>query len=164
MTLPLFGEISRLGLAHLGSALMALVFGGVVFAQEKGTRLHRLAGWGYVLAMLALNTAALSLYRDTGHFGPFHWLAVFSLATLLAGLWNIRFAAKRDRGIPVHAHFMAGSYVGVVAAGASQVAVHVPTLASGWTVVAVSLAVAAVGLTLSRRKIRPILGRMGIPR
>ena len=40
--------------------------------------------------MVGLNVTALSIYRLTGVFGPFHWAALFSLATIVAGVVPVR--------------------------------------------------------------------------
>src|SRR6185295_9823599 len=50
-----------------------------VLVERKGTMTHRLIGCGYVAAMILLNVTALGLYRLTGHFGPFHALALVGL-------------------------------------------------------------------------------------
>jgi hypothetical protein len=43
-------------------------------------------GVGYVSAMLIVNVTALCLYRLTGRFGPFHALALVSLANVIGGI------------------------------------------------------------------------------
>src|SRR5689334_18554267 len=78
--------VSSLGAAHAAAALAALVFGMIVLVMRKATQLHRAMGMSYAIAMVAVNGAALMIYRLTGHFGPFHALAMLSLATILAGV------------------------------------------------------------------------------
>ena len=109
---------------HVLTAVLALLVGAVQLRRPKGTRAHRRVGWAYVLLLLVLNTTALSLYRETGRWNHFHWLAVASLVTLVIALGAL--AADRHRWWPVHAYAMAGSYLGVILAGLFQLATHVP--------------------------------------
>ena len=74
-----------MGFAHLLTALAAILFGTLVIAARKGTPCHSWMGRAYFLSMLALNATALAIYELFGRFGPFHWMALASLATLLAG-------------------------------------------------------------------------------
>src|SRR5262249_7547895 len=55
----------------------------------KGTRAHVQAGWAYVASMACLNGSAFGLYNLTGGFNTFHALAVFSLATVTAGVAQV---------------------------------------------------------------------------
>jgi uncharacterized membrane protein len=70
--------ISSFGVAHVAAALAALAFGMMVLIMRKGTQLHRAMGMGYAMAMIAVDGTALTIYRLTGHFGPFHALAMLS--------------------------------------------------------------------------------------
>jgi len=40
----------------------------------------------YLAAMVSLNVSGLFIYNLYGHFGPFHWMALGSLLTLMAGM------------------------------------------------------------------------------
>jgi hypothetical protein len=77
--------LDPLGLVHALFGLTALVLGLSVILGRKGTRLHRRLGRDYLLAMVLLNATALAIYDLYGRFGPFHWAALGSLATLGAG-------------------------------------------------------------------------------
>ncbi|HEV2292419.1 MAG TPA: hypothetical protein VGR35_01105 [Tepidisphaeraceae bacterium] len=59
--------------------------GLLVLLRAKGTRSHRVIGYLYVAAMLALNVTAFLIYRLYGRFGPFHVAALVSLAMVIAG-------------------------------------------------------------------------------
>ncbi len=74
-----------IGLFHLITALLALVFGTWIILTRKGTLRHKWLGRGYFWAMLLLNASALMIYELKGTFGVFHWLALLSLLTLVAG-------------------------------------------------------------------------------
>jgi uncharacterized membrane protein len=113
-----------LGTLHWLAATLALLVGGAQLAQAKGTAGHRRLGWVYAVLVLVLNVSALFLYRETGTWNLFHWLAVLSLATLLVALGG--FAAFGRRWWVPHAYVMGGSYLGIVLAGLFQLATHLP--------------------------------------
>ena len=75
-----------LGEVHLYSAMLATLFGTLNLIWEKGTKKHKQIGYAYTVSMLVVNITALMIYRLFGHFGIFHYAAVISLATLLAGI------------------------------------------------------------------------------
>lgn len=109
---------------HFAMALMAMVLGAINLIARKGSPAHRLLGTGYVVAMLAVNTTALTSYSISGEMTLFHWFALVSLATLLPAyalivLYKLR---RQDWMTAAHAHFMAWSYFGLVSAGVWQVA------------------------------------------
>ena len=113
------------GLVHASLGLASIVLGAVVVFRRKGGMMHRLIGLAYVLCMLLLNVTALLIYDLWGGFGPFHWLAILSLATTIAGFvpaWLGRPAGWLD----IHARCMAWSYAGVVAALAAEIGARLP--------------------------------------
>jgi uncharacterized membrane protein len=123
---PINTPTGSLGAAHVAAALAALVFGAMVLAMRKGTHLHRAMGMAYAVSMLALNVAALLLYRVTGHFGPFHVLALISLATIVAG---VSAAVRRQPGwLGSHYRNMVFSYLGLLSAGTTQRLINLPML------------------------------------
>lgn len=132
-----------LGPLHWISASAALLLAAAVFARPKGTRTHRVLGWTYAVCMLIVNGAALSVYEMSGRWGPFHWLALVSLATLCAGMLPaVRKPGgrRRDGWLGYHSHLMAWSTIGLAAAGTSQLAVQIYP---NWYAV-----IAATGLTM----------------
>jgi uncharacterized membrane protein len=70
---------------HIVAAVSALLVGAAVLLSPKGTRTHRRIGTAYVVALVLVNVAALSLHREST-FGVFHALAVASLVTIAVGL------------------------------------------------------------------------------
>ena len=142
-----------LGTAHLGLALAAIGFGAMVMVSAKGTRVHRWLGRCYGVAMLGLNATALLIYDLFGTFGPFHWLALASLATLIAGLtaaWRRRPAGGWVR---MHAEFMSWSYVGLLAAAVAETASRIPGAPFAGSVIAASLVVLAIGGIVLRARL-----------
>jgi uncharacterized membrane protein len=141
-----------LGLVHTGFGIAALASGGAVAARRKGTNGHRVLGRCYVASMVGLNVTALLIYDLFGSFGPFHWFALASLATVVAGFITVH---RRDPGgswLAPHAHLMSWSYVGLLAAAVSEVVSRVPGWPFGWSVLVSSLAVLILGgMTIHRR-------------
>jgi uncharacterized membrane protein len=118
--------MSTLGWIHTIFGLVALVAGTTVILIRKGTRWHRTLGHVYLTNMIALNVTALSLYELYGHFGPFHWMALGSLLTLIAGMIPVFTRRPKGRWLGLHAAFINGSYVGLVAATAAEVTSRIP--------------------------------------
>ena len=152
---------AAISLVHVVAAICAIGVGSLVLAARKGTRTHRRLGWSYLGSMLLLDLTALQIYRLTGAFGPFHYAAIFSLATVLAGFVAARRRRPRGTWVRVHLLFMAWSYIGLLAAAASEIATRVPT-APFWPAVAGStLAVLLLGgIALARWQPR-LLARHG---
>lgn len=113
-----------LGSLHLATAIISLAAGLAIVSAAKGSVVHRRLGWIYLSSMIALNVTALTLFRLTGRFGPFHAAALVSLCTLLAGLLPVLFRRPQRSWLELHAHFMAWSYIGLIAAFASEIAVR----------------------------------------
>jgi hypothetical protein len=92
-----------------------------MLAQHKGGLRHRLLGYLYSATLLFVNLSALSVYVDSSAIGPFHILALISLATLAGGFIPAVLRRPNDSWLNIHAYFMSWSYVGLVAAGIAQI-------------------------------------------
>jgi uncharacterized membrane protein len=146
-----------LGLSHVAVAVVALASGGVIAISRKATRQNRRWGWEYATSMLAVNTSALSIYQLTGHFGPFHMAAIFSLLTIIAGVVPVRL--RPSGWVGRHAYWMSGSYVGLLAALAAETTTRVDALPFWATAWWTSLAVLAVGATVIARRVPAVVTR-----
>ncbi len=143
------------GLAHVIFSALAILFGTTVIFNRKGTRRHRWLGRSYVIAMLGLNGTAFMTYELFDGFGLFHWMALVSLATVVIGYiptWK-----KRPGWKVQHAYFMAGSYVGLIAALAAETFTRTPILPFFWAVAAASFAIIFIGVWLMLRLIPRLL-------
>ena len=109
---------------HITSAVLALLLGLVVLLRPKGGAVHRAIGFAYVACMVALNVSALTIYHLTGRFGPFHAAAIFSLASVTAAVVMVE--RRRPNWMIGHAMWMMWSYVGLLAATASEIVVRTP--------------------------------------
>ncbi len=107
-------DLSRIAAAptviqiHLTAALAALAIGIVLMARVKGTALHKLLGWIWVLAMGT--TAVSSLFIkviNPGHFSFIHLLSGWTIV----GLPGAVYAIKRGK-VAMHRRAMTGMFVG----------------------------------------------------
>ena len=130
--------------AHVGAAVSALLAGVAVVFLPKGTHAHRAIGTAYVLALVLVNMAALSLHRENV-FGVFHALAVASLLTMAVALSPLLLGKRSPRVIATHAFCMTWSYAGLAAAGCGQLAVAVGHDLAAWVVPMVIAAVLSMG-------------------
>ena len=145
------------GLVHALLGVAALILGLAVLLRRKGTRVHRQIGQGYVLSMLLLNATALMIYDIHGRFGPFHVASALSLATVGAGFVPVYLRRPRRAWMLRHATFMCWSYVGLLAAFVSEVAVRVPGVGFGSAVIAATRVVVAGGAVLIHTRVPRIL-------
>ena len=118
---------------HVVAALSALLAGAAVLLLPKGTDAHRAVGTVYVLALVLVNVAALTLHRENV-FGAFHALAVASLVTIAVGLSPMVLGKRSPMVIATHAYCMTWSYAGLVAAGCGQLTVGVGQDLAAWVV------------------------------
>ncbi len=144
-----------LGLVHFLSAVAAIIFGAAVIFSRKGTQRHKLTGRAYVVAMWLLNITALLDYELYGYFGPFHWMALISLATIVFA--HLAVLRKRSDWRQSHAYLMAWSYVGLIAAAVAETASRVPGWSFGYSVIISSLVTLLIGMWLIRLLIPRIL-------
>lgn len=96
---------------HLLFASAALVLGPIALRARKGGRLHRTAGYVWVLCMLAaaLSSAFIRDFRlpNIAGFTPIHALTVLSFVGVGGGLW---LALRRQ--IVAHQRTMWRTYLG----------------------------------------------------
>jgi len=130
--------MTPIGTIHFVASLLSIALGAAVLAQApKGGRRHRRLGWAYIVAMLTVNATAFMLYGLFGNFGPFHVAAVISVTGIVAGTLAAHRARqarlaqqtfRRSNRVEVHYWWMTFSYVGLVAALASEAITRVPAL------------------------------------
>lgn len=93
---------------HLTAALTALAIGVALMMRVKGTALHKLLGWTWVLAMGT--TAVSSLFiREINH-GAFSFIHLLSGWTIV-GLPGAVYAIKRGK-VGAHRRAMTGMFTG----------------------------------------------------
>lgn len=152
-----------LGIIHLVVAILAMIFGAVVIFLKKGTRVHVRFGYAYVASMLAVNISALMIYKLFGKFGPFHWAALISLASIAGGM--IPAIRRKPRGIWIELHyeFMNWSIVGLYAAFWSETFTRYFRFQGFWILVATATALTVViGAYLIKSRKAKILAQFGV--
>lgn len=139
------------GIVHTALALASIGLGFITLVQPKGTTWHRVVGMAYVFAMFGMNVTALTIFEAFGGFGVFHVLSLVSVTTLLFGFGAAYLRRPRAAWMDAHAHLMAWSYVGLIAAAFSEIAVRIPGVPFGPGVAAPSLLIPAIGGVWIRR-------------
>ena len=147
--------MSVLGSLHVAAAVLALAVAAIVLVRTKGTTAHVRLGRIYVVLLVLVDGFALLTYQNG--VGPFHLLAVISLATLTAGLvWSPRRRGSRQ----THGILMIWSVAGLVGAGLAQGATAALPQASPWPTVATTASVCLLA-TLATRAVassKPAVG------
>ena len=153
--------MSTLGWIHTIFGMVALVAGTAVIFTKKGTQWHRVVGRIYLGNMLALNITALFIYRLYGRFGPFHWMALASLLTLIAGMVPVLTRRPKGGWLELHASFINGSFVGLVAATAAEITSRIPGTENhfGFVVSLTSALVIGIGAMLIQHNLSKSLHR-----
>ena len=100
---------------HIAAALLALLLGTVQLVGIKGTGVHRLIGWTWVVAMVTVAISSLFIRQiNPGSFSLIHLLSGWTLIALPMAL----FAIRRGR-VASHASGMTWTFVGgLIVAGA----------------------------------------------
>ena len=141
---------------HILAAVSALILGAAVLLMPKGTHAHRVIGAVYVVALVVVDMAALSLHREDA-FGMFHWLAIASLVTVGVGLSSMILGRRSPPVIATHAYCMAWSYAGLVAAGCGQLVAAVGQGEGAWTVPIVIFVVLSISAVVIFGRVPSIL-------
>ncbi len=111
---PLWKE-SLFVITHTFAAFFALIAGFVQFVGVKGTTMHRVLGWGWVISMLVVAASSFWIH-GMKQFGNFSWIHILSIVVLI----NVPLAvlAARKHNIQAHKYTMAGVFFGgVIIAG-----------------------------------------------
>jgi uncharacterized membrane protein len=117
---------SNTGLIHFIASIFAILLGTLVLLLHKGTSRHKIIGRLYGLTMFVVLVTAFMTYRLFGNWGIFHWTAVISSLTLIAGLFPILTKRPTNNYISLHFSFMYWSVMGVYGAFVSETLVRMP--------------------------------------
>ena len=148
------------GLIHFLSAIVAMATGMAVILMKKGTKLHVKIGYSYVVSMAVLNISALLIYDLFGGFGPFHFMALISFTTVIAGLIPALLKKPEKKWLEMHYEFMLWSVIGLYAAVWSETFTRFFRFSGFWTLVGIAtLATVLIGAILLKMKKAKILAR-----
>jgi len=102
-TLSLIGQQSPVIQIHLLAAVAAFVVGAIQIFGPKGTTMHRILGWSWVIFMITV--AISSLWIKLINHGQFSFIHLFSVVTLIAAPMLVYAArthnVKRHSGIAI---------------------------------------------------------------
>ena len=147
-------HLTTMGWFHLAFAALGLITGAVQFLRRKGGRQHRAIGYAYVYGMIIANATALTLYRFTGSFNAFHAGAIVNFVCIIAAMIPVLRTPRAPNWMAWHYRWMSSSYIGLVAAAATEFCVRTLTVSSretAWMVAGVvTVVVAVVGGVLIR--------------
>lgn len=115
-----------MGYLHLATSIVALITGPLVLSIRKGTRRHIRIGYVYVGSMIMVNVTAFLIYRLFGGFGPFHVAAIFSMATVIAGMIPVIRRKPEGRWLYMHLSFMYWSVIGLYCAFFAELLTRIP--------------------------------------
>lgn len=127
---------STIGYLHLLFSIISMITGLIVILNTKGTKFHKKVGNVYVVNMLLLNISSFFISNFNG-FSIFHFFAIVSLITILAGMYPV---LKRSKNwLQKHYYFMAWSVVGLYCAFWSEVGTRfVKNMQDFWWAVAIA--------------------------
>ena len=111
-------ELTGASAIHLAAVVPAVAIGVTQLLMKKGTPLHRVLGWIWVLAMLvvAISSFWILEIRKGAGWSVIHLLSAWTLISLACAVWYIR------RGnVRAHKGFMVGTLLGLAGAGIGAV-------------------------------------------
>lgn len=88
---------------HLAAALPALVLGPFALFRRRRDRLHKVLGYGWIAAILALALSGLFIRAEFPLLGPFGLIHLFSLL----GIWGVADGLRLIRRGDVEGHLSA---------------------------------------------------------
>jgi uncharacterized membrane protein len=151
----MIAHLTPVGAIHAVLTLLCIAVGAVQLLRPKRGAAHRARGYFFVYAMLVADGTALLLYRFTGTFNMFHVGAMINLACIVAAILPMLQTPRPANWKLRHYYFISWSYVGLMSAGLTELAVRTMALASraqAWSVSAVmTVLVTAIGYILIER-------------
>ncbi len=152
-------QLTLAGMIHSALALLCIGVGLTQFMRPKRGAGHRARGYAFVYAMLVADGTALLVYRFTGQFNVLHAGALLNLFCIVMAVVPLLCSPRPSNWRDVHYTWIAWSYVGLIAAAATEIVVRtgfVATRGQGWLVAfACAVTVTAIGYVIIERN-RPI--------
>lgn len=107
--------VSAVTALHACAALIAVLLGTLALCTRKGSLLHRLSGYSWVVLLTVVSISSFwlrTLPWFPGGFGPIHILSVYTLICLVCGI-----TAARQHRIKTHRSIMLFTHWGLLGAG-----------------------------------------------
>ena len=114
---------------HALVGTIALVTGAWNLMARKGTPIHKLIGYLYVLSMAVLVLTSFSIFELFGGFGPYHAMSLVSGITISLAVYFPLRREKYENWLGHHYMWITWSYVGLLMATGSHLFEYGPV---GW--------------------------------
>ena len=147
------------GAIHTVLAMLGIVVGSIQLLRPKGGSMHRALGYAFVYAMLVADGTAMLVFQFTGRFNILHVGAMVNLLCIVLAIVPVLRSPRPSNWKNQHYTWMSWSYVGLLAAAATELVVRTSPLATreqAWMVTAAAtVVVTVIGYTLISRY-RPV--------
>ena len=157
-------QLTLVGAIHSVLAMGCIVIGLIQLVRPKRGSGHRARGYAFVYAMLVADGTALLVFQFTGKFNILHAGAIVNLLCVIAAVVPVLRTPRPQNWKNLHYYWMSWSYVGLIAAAATELVVrtvHLGTRGQAWAVTAaMSVLVTTIGYMLINRY-RPAESRAG---
>ena len=157
-------QLTLVGAIHSVLAMGCIVIGLIQLVRPKRGSGHRARGYAFVYAMLVADGTALLVFQFTGKFNILHAGAIVNLLCVIAAVVPVLRTPRPQNWKNQHYYWMSWSYVGLIAAAATELVVrtvHLGTRGQAWAVTAaMSVLVTTIGYILINRY-RPAESRAG---
>lgn len=140
---------SAAGAVHAVVAMLCIAVGLIQFLRPKRGAGHRARGYFYVYAMLVGDGTAMLVYRFTGAFNLFHLGAIVNFACIVAAIVPLLRSPRPANWRLKHYYFISWSYVSLMSAAATEIAVRVLPLTTRGQIGLTALALSIVIMTLA---------------
>ncbi|PHQ60610.1 MAG: hypothetical protein COC03_01380 [Robiginitomaculum sp.] len=110
MNLAPLASASPAILMHLGAAVLALIFGTVMWIRPKGTKSHKFTGRAFMLLMLV--TAVTAIFIREINRGQFSFIHIFVVVTFVGVVQSLQ--AIKNRNIKKHIKHVQGLFYGAL--------------------------------------------------
>jgi uncharacterized membrane protein len=132
----MIAHLTLAGMIHAALALLCIAVGLIQLLRPKRGAGHRARGYLYVYAVLVADGTALLVYQFTGQFNLLHAGAMLNLFCIVMAVVPLLRSPRPSNWRYVHYTWIAWSYVGLIAAAATEVVVRTGfvTRGQGWLV------------------------------
>ncbi|TWC00506.1 putative membrane protein DUF2306 [Bradyrhizobium macuxiense] len=140
---------SAAGAVHAAVALLCIGVGLIQFLRPKRGAGHRARGYFYVYAMLVADGTAMLVFRFTGAFNLFHLGAIMNFACIVAAVVPLLRSPRPMNWRLQHYTFISWSYVSLISAAATEIAVRLLPLTTRGQVGLVALGLSIATMTIA---------------